>query len=155
MLLNHFLRTKLFEISRFVSIKTIKNMSKNDSIFTTFRHFYSGTPYFKPLCTLFESIKKENGCIDQTVLIWRRGRDTYASRLNCSTTEKRFPSRTFSLKNNHLRLFFFTLKALSGFESLNKKIRQHDNAHYLILAQREGFEPSCDCSQTDFESAPL
>ena len=25
----------------------------------------------------------------------------------------------------------------------------------FFLAQREGFEPSCDCSQTDFESAPL
>ncbi len=24
-----------------------------------------------------------------------------------------------------------------------------------FLAQREGFEPSWDCSQTDFESAPL
>ena len=37
-----------------------------------------------------------------------------------------------------------------------KVYKRHKSACRLIfLAQREGFEPSWDCSQTDFESAPL
>ena len=44
-----------------------------------------------------------------------------------------------------------------------RKVRQKRKAYkrrkpacrLIFLAQREGFEPSWDCSQTDFESAPL
>ena len=37
-----------------------------------------------------------------------------------------------------------------------KAYKRHKPAcRLIVLAQREGFEPSWDCSQTDFESAPL
>ena len=38
---------------------------------------------------------------------------------------------------------------------LSKAKTERRLAFRLALAQREGFEPSWDCSQTDFESAPL
>ena len=42
-----------------------------------------------------------------------------------------------------------------GKNPLPKPKRKPPEWVVFFLAQREGFEPSCDCSQTDFESAPL
>ena len=41
--------------------------------------------------------------------------------------------------------------------SNHEKARKHPQMRMLLafLAEREGFEPSCACAQTDFESAPL
>lgn len=36
-----------------------------------------------------------------------------------------------------------------------KKRARNRFDYRLLMAQRVGFEPTCDCSQTDFESAPL
>ena len=38
---------------------------------------------------------------------------------------------------------------------LSKAKTERRLAFRLALAEREGFEPSCACAQTDFESAPL
>ena len=36
-----------------------------------------------------------------------------------------------------------------------RKRKNHPIGWFFFLAEREGFEPSCACAQTDFESAPL
>ena len=41
------------------------------------------------------------------------------------------------------------------FDVEHKKVVASDRQLATTLAQREGFEPSCGCPQTDFESAPL
>ena len=41
------------------------------------------------------------------------------------------------------------------FESLHNKTKNHPFWMAFVLAQREGFEPSCDCSQTDFEELKI
>ena len=73
----------------------------------------------------------------------------------------------------HLFFVIFILRSLflqtalfsSGFHPKCGEIKQKIRTYVRIfclhlfcqckLAQREGFEPSWDCSQTDFESAPL
>ena len=54
-----------------------------------------------------------------------------------------YPARTAP---GFVNRFFYSFAVQSYKKAAGRKIRP------AVLAQREGFEPSCDCSQTDFES---
>ena len=54
----------------------------------------------------------------------------------------------------------YTVSGRGGFEHcfVTDKMARKEPANQLCrlgMAEREGFEPSCACAQTDFESAPL
>ena len=56
--------------------------------------------------------------------IWRAARDKPTWRLTARRPHGGSRLRTTSLKNNRLRLFFLTLRALTGFESLSYIMRK-------------------------------